>query len=174
VKRILDRLDDLAPVAPVVMTYLRPFLIRAYVVQGLAKYIPDDRRASSPYMLTWVLALALDHPGPVPLVWVTAARKLTHDRNRPAYLRAIAANVMSRGQDATDIAWLRKEVLREFDPSLLRGYAVALFRANALDKNSIKTIVGRVPELGALMRYLAGRQTLPSLLFRDRSNDVGR
>jgi excisionase family DNA binding protein len=169
---LLKRLEDLAPVATVAMTYLRPFLTRQSVVRGLTEFLQDQERQSSPYMLVHVLALTLDHPGPLPLEWITAARGLVRDRNQPAYLRAVAANVLARGKQPVDLIWMRNETTREFDPALIRGYAVALARAGAFDKGTEKAMVARAPELTSTARYLRGRNMLPSLLFKDQSNPV--
>ena len=70
--------------------------------------------------------------------------------------------------------WLRGEISREFDPALIRGYAVALARAGALDKSSTNAMLARAPDLAPAVRYLQGRKDLPSLLFRDQKNPVGR
>jgi hypothetical protein len=171
---LLKRLEDLAPVATVAMTYLRPFLTRPLVVRGLTEFLHDEERTSSPYMLVHVLALTLDHPGPLPLEWIAAARGLVRDRNQPVYLRVVAANVLARGMQPADLMWLRSEINREFDPVLIRGYAVALARAGGFDRGTEKAMVARAPELAPTVRYLRGRNSLPSLLFRDQANPVGR
>lgn len=171
---LLKRLEDLAPVATVAMTYLRPFLTRQVAVRGLTEFLHDDERAASPYMLVQVLALTLDHPGPLPLEWIAAARGFVRDRNQPVYLRAVAANVLARGMQPADLTRLRSEISREFDPALIRGYAVALARAGAFDKGTEKAMVARAPELAPTVRYLRGRNNLPSLLFRNQANPIGR
>ena len=171
---VLTRLEDTAPVASAAMAYLRPFLTRPQVNRGITTFLQDKERASSPFILTWVLALLLDHPGPIPREWIVAARTFTHDRNQPSYLRSVAANVMARGHEVADLSWLRSEIAREFDPALMRGYIVALARADTLDKNSVKTVVARSPELATLTQYLQGRKTLPSLLLRDQFNRIGK
>ena len=83
---VLSRLEDLAPVATVAMTYLRKFLTRRQVIRGLTEFLRDEERTSSPYMMVHVLALVLDHPGPLPREWVAAARGFSRDRNQPVYL----------------------------------------------------------------------------------------
>jgi excisionase family DNA binding protein len=171
---LLRRLEDLAPVATVAMTYLRPFLTRRQVIRGLTEFLRDEIRTSSPFMLVHVLALTLDHPGPLPLEWIAAARGFTRDRNQPVYLRAVAANVLARGMQPADLTWLKSEINREFDPALIRGYAVALARAEAFDRGSEKAMLTRAPELAPIARYLRGRKSLPSLLFRGQSNPIGR
>jgi excisionase family DNA binding protein len=171
---LLRRLEDLAPVATVAMTYLRPFLMRPQVVRGLTDFLHDEERISSPFMMVHVLALTLDHPGPLPLDWISAVRGFARDRNQPVYLRVVAANVLARGMQPGDLTWLRGEISREFDPALIRGYAVALTRAKAFDKGTEKAMVTRAPELAPTARYLRGRNTLPSLLFRDQTNPLGR
>ena len=171
---LLKRLENLAPVATVAMTYLRPFLTRQVVVRGLTEFLHDEERTSSPYMLVHVLALTLDRPGPLPLEWVAAARGFVRDRNQPVYLRAVAANVLARGMQPADVAWLRSEITREFDPALIRGYTVALARGGALDKGAEKALLAKAPELAPTVRYLRGRNNLPSLLFRDQANPIGR
>jgi hypothetical protein len=171
---LLKRLEDLAPVATVAMTYLRPFLTRTVVIRGLTEFLHDEERTSSPFMLVHALALTLDHPGPLPLEWIAAARGFTRDRNQPVYLRVVAANVLARGMQPADLTWLRSEISREFDPALIRGYVVAIARAGAFDRGTEKAMAARAPELAATARYLRGRNSLPSLLFRDQANPVGR
>jgi Reverse transcriptase (RNA-dependent DNA polymerase) len=172
--KVLARLEDLAPVAGMAMSYLRPFVTRKNVIRGLTNFLADENRSSSPYTTTWVLALMLDHSGPLPNEWIFHARRIAHDRNQPVYLRVVAANVMARGRQLADISWIKAEIQREFDPGLIRGYVVALARASLLDKNSIKMAQVRAPELKALIKYLQGRKHLPSLLLRDQDNPIGR
>lgn len=173
-RSVLTRLEDLAPVASAAMAYLRPFLTRSHVSRGISEFLRDRDRASSPFTLTWILALLLDHPGPMPREWIVAARGFAQDRNQPSYLRAVAANVMARGHEVADLSWLRSEIVREFDPALIRGYIVALARADVLDKNSVKSALARAPERAALVQYVQGRTSLPSLLLRDQFNRIGK
>jgi hypothetical protein len=80
---------------------------------------------------------------------------------------------LARGMQPGDLTWLGGEISREFDPALIRGYAAALARAKAFDKGIEKAMVMRAPELTPTARYLRGRNSLPSLLFRDQTNLVG-
>lgn len=173
-RAVLRNLENLAPVASVAMTYLRPFVGRDSVVNGVRDYLADGSRASSPYMVSWVVALMLDHPGPMPESWLASVRRICRDRNNPVFLRAIAVNVLARGREASDVHWLKAEIAREADHEMLRGLSVALFRVGALDKATIRTVRSRGQRLSALMDYLTGRESLPSLLYSDRSNLVGK
>jgi excisionase family DNA binding protein len=64
--RVLTRLEDLAPLASVVAAYLRPFVSRKRVVEGLSTFLADSARSYSPHMATWLFAVMLEHPDPLP------------------------------------------------------------------------------------------------------------
>jgi hypothetical protein len=62
-------------------------------------------------------------------------------------------------------------VLAEYDPVIVRGCVVALYRVGRLHK-SIQEKIQRRQGYDALMSYLLGRNNLPSMLFRDRRHKV--
>jgi excisionase family DNA binding protein len=162
--RVLNRLEDLAPLASVVAAYLRPFISRPRVVNGLARFFADPQRSYSPFLGTWLFAAMLEHPGTLPSAWADQAAARVKDRNAPSHLRSVAAVVMARGRRAADIDWIKAEIAAEHDPEVLRGYAVALHWVGALDRATQKQLIGVAPSLAVTMRYLAGRTQLPSLV----------
>lgn len=173
-RRILPRLEDLAPVASVVAAYLRFFVMRDYVVSGVADFLEDEKRANSSFLVTWLLAAMLERPGPAPLPdrWTRIAERRVKDRNQPAYLRAVAAVVFARGRRPADLAWIKTEVAREYDPVLMRGYAVALYSADSLDKAIGRTLAAKSSVMANTVEYLSGRTTLPSLVYLEGSLPV--
>ena len=124
--RVLARLEDLAPLASVVAAYLRPFVSRKRVVEGLSTFLADSARSYSPHLATWLFAVMLEHPDPLPPKWAQQAARRVKNRNEPAFLRAVAAVAMARGYRAADVKWIKDDVQKEHDPAVLRGYAVAL------------------------------------------------
>ncbi len=166
-RRVLNRLEDLAPVASVVAAYLRPFITQKRVVGQLSDFFADSARSHSVHLKTWLLAVMLEHPGPLPVAWVDEAVRHVADRNQPAFLRAVAAVVMARGNRAADLAWIKNEIQREHDPAVLRGYAVGLHWAHELDRTTQKRLITRSSRLAATIQYLQGRVVLPSLIYRD-------
>ncbi len=163
--QVLKRLEDLAPVATVIPPYLRPFISRKRVVDGLTAFLSEPQRSHSAYLVTWIFAAMLEHPDPVPPAWVHQAAVRVKDRNQPAYLRAIAAVVMIRGGRAADINWIRNDINREHDPTVLRGYAVGLHWVSELDRGTQRRLIARAPVLAATTKYLQGRSTIPSLVY---------
>lgn len=170
--RVLPRLEDLAPVASVVAAYLAHFVDNRRVVDALADFMEDQDRASrSPYLVTHLFAVMLERPGPetLPTRWTQAAGQAVKDRNQPSYLRAVAAVVFARSRRPVDLTWLKQEVAREFDPRLLRSYAVALHRVGALDRVTEQVLMRKSDVLAQTVRYLQGRQVLPSLTYTGRT-----
>lgn len=165
---VLKRLEDLAPVASVVAAYLQPFVSRDRVVNGIADYLEDPSRAYSTHLVTWMLALMMEHPGRMPPRWSAAAGRLAKDRNQPPYLRALASVILARGGRPTEISWIKSEMLREYDPDLLRGYAVALHWEGALDRATESALITRAPGMAETVAYLRGRTSLPSLVYTGR------
>lgn len=165
---VMNRLEDLAPLASVVAAYLQPFIARKKVVRGLTNFLADPSRAYSPYLTTWLFAVMLEHPRPMPHAWLDQAAKRVKDRNQPQYLRAVAAVIIGRGERAADIAWMKRESSREHDPTVLRAFAVALHWAGQLDKATQKRLVLRAPQTKRTIAYLQGRSRLPSLVYNDR------
>lgn len=170
--RVLNRLEDLAPVASVVAAYLMPFIRRKSVVSALSSFLGDAERCQSTYLATWLFATMLQHPGTLPAPWAEQAMARVKDRNQPAYLRAIAAMVAVRGCRAADVAWIKSDVQRERDPHVLRGYAVGLYATEELDRTTQKRLIARHDRLRHTVDYLAGRRTLPSLIYRSQRISV--
>lgn len=166
-RRLLPRMEDLAPVASVLASYLRFFVMRESVVVGLSEFLEDKKRSHSSYLATWLFAAMLERPGPalLPARWVRAAEMRLKDRNQPSYLRAVAAIVFARGRRPVSLQWIKSEIAREYDPVLLRGYAVALHAAGALDKSTERVLIAKSPALSDTVKYLSGRVTLPSLVY---------
>ena len=169
---VLNRLEDLAPIASVVAAYLPPFISEDIVEDGLAKFLSDPDRSYSAHLATWLLAAMLERPGPLPEPWVNEAARRMKNRNQPVYLRSVAAVVAGRGRRAMDIAWIKREIRQEHNPALLRSFAVGLFWAGELDRAVQKELVILAPQLQRTIGYLQGRTKVPSLVFSSRSLNV--
>lgn len=163
---VLRHLEDLGPHAQILARYLRPFITRPSVVRGLGEFLADDDRARSRYLVAWLLAAMLEHPSPVPKQWAHEARRRAFDRNQPSYLRALAVVVTVRAGEAADVARVRAEIAHEYDPAMLRAYVVALFAAGELT-DDIQRRLRRRQDLHTTIDYLAGRESLPSLVHWD-------
>jgi excisionase family DNA binding protein len=163
---ILRRLPDLAPVASVVAAYLRPFITKRQVVDGLSEFLGDSSAGLSAYLCTWLFAAMLEHPRHMPPRWADEAAKRVKDRNEPEFLRAIAAVVFLRSGRPADADWAKTDVMREHNPEVLRGYAVGLHWAHALDKTTQRNLIARNSALAKTITYLQGRNQLPSLVTK--------
>lgn len=172
IRTVLDNIERLAPAASAVTQYLYPFLGRKRVTDGILKYFHEPERNTSPFASAWLLAAFLDRGSRVPDGIVGYAAKIARDRNQPTYHRVIAANVMALGRRPSDIGWLAAAAKSEHDPSLVRGYVVALARVSELDKGVESVVVGRTPSMATTVRYLKGRRNLPSLVFPDHRAPV--
>lgn len=166
---LFKRLDDLAPVASIVATYLLPWLERPSVEKRLSEFLHDSTRNTTPYLSTWLMAAMLDRESQLPKNWIDYARSIAQDRNESTYHRVVATNVMCRGLGAADIAWVEKELRTEFDPILLRGYLVALARSGRLSGGIANSAVKREPSLQVTVDFLQGRRHLPSLVYSGRT-----
>jgi hypothetical protein len=172
--QVLKRLEDLSPLASVVAAYLQPFVSRPQVVNGVASFLEDKSRSYSPFLITWLFALTLEHPGPLPERWLDQARTRLKDRNQPPFLRAIAAVVVGRGERSVDISWIKKEIPKEHDPTVLRGFAVGLHWAHQLDRKIQRQLIAQSPRLKITIEYLEGRERLPSLVYGKRHLEIRR
>ena len=114
----------------------------------------------------------LEHPGNPPVGWTDRARAVATDRNGPSYHRALAANVMVLSALPTDIAWVKNELRRDFDPEMLRAYLVALARVGELNKVTLTMAANRSPTLSPTVDYLRNRSALPSLVWRGQDVKV--
>jgi hypothetical protein len=165
---VLARLEALAPIASVVAAYLPPFIEEPYVVEGLTRFLRDPTRSYSAHLATWLLAAMLEHPGTLPEAWVDVAARRLQDRNQPVYLRSVAAVVTGRSRRPAHTAWMKREILREHDPAVLRGLTVGLFWADQLDRATRKELIAQAPQLRKTIDYLQGRTRVPSLVFHRR------
>ncbi len=139
VERLLGRLDDLAPVASVLAEYLRPHIERPDVVAGLSAYFGDHSRVGHDYLMYHLFALALEYPRAMPAAWLAAADEAMRDRQAPAWLRGVAANVVARGRKLADIGWIRNQAQASTDDFYTRYLLVALARADYLDPVTVRT-----------------------------------
>jgi excisionase family DNA binding protein len=131
-RRVLYRLEDLGPVARISAAYLRKFLAEPSVEEALSAFVADTARNTSPVTESWLFACMLEHPGNLPGAWIDRARIVTADRNGPSYHRALAVNVMVLNALPADIAWVKNELRRDYDPQMLRAYLVSLARVGEL------------------------------------------
>lgn len=162
---LLKDLENFAPIGSIAAAYLTPWISRKKVVVGLNSFLSDPERNTSAFLSAWLIAAMLEHPKDAPADWSAYGRTIARDKNQPTYHRVLASSLMARSRDVADVAWLKRELKSEWDPALLRGYAVALARAEALDKGSATRAAVRVPELSKTLAYLQGRQALPSLIY---------
>ena len=88
------------------------------------------------------------------------------DSNQPKYLRVLAANLLAIRAQPADLAWLRSQLVSEYDPFLLRGLIVASSRAGDLNAAAVKTLAKRAPNLMRTLDYVRERQALPSLVYQ--------
>jgi hypothetical protein len=166
---VLSKLEELAPLASIVAAYLRPWVSRKRVAEGISRFLTDPERNTSPFLSAWLTAAMLERPGAVPEEWVKYGRTVLFDRNQPPYQRILAASLVSRGRLTGDMAALKRQVGSEFDPAIVRGALVALARVRALDKGTAERARVRFPQLSKTIEYLRGRSTLPSLVYADRT-----
>jgi excisionase family DNA binding protein len=171
-RRVLNRLEDLGPVARVSAAYLRKFLAEHLVEEALSGFLTDPKRNTSTVAESWLFACMLEHPGGLPVAWIDRARVVAMDRNEASCHRALAVNLMVLGASPTDISWVKNELRREFDPEMLRAHLVALARAGVLDKVTLTMATNRLPALGPTVEYLRNRTMLPSLVWRGQAVKV--
>lgn len=164
---VLRNIERLAPVTSAMTQYLHPFLGRKVVGDGLLAYFLDRDRNTSPFVSAWLLAAYLDRGDRIPAGVVAYAASVCRDRNQPTYHRVIAANAMAIGRRPSDLAWLNAAARSEYDPSLVRGYVVALARVSQLNRGLESVIVARNASMATTFKYLTGRRNLPSLVFRE-------
>ncbi|MEV5739907.1 reverse transcriptase domain-containing protein [Microbispora rosea] len=161
----LDRLEDLAPVSTVVAAFLKYFIDRPRTVQGIADFFSDKTRSHSSFLVTWLFAAMWEHCGPLPSPWTEYARRYLQDRNHPAYLRAIAAPLVARSGLASDITWIRQEIRREFNPMLLRGFALGLWWSENISAIDEQVLRSKSPILEQTLNYLKDRNSVQSLIY---------
>jgi excisionase family DNA binding protein len=163
--RVLENIERLGPVAPIVVQYLRPFLSRKRVQNGVEAFLMDRERNTSSFVSTWLLGLLIESQSNSRAV-LAYARDICINRNEPAFHRAVAASVLALGGRPSDISWLRSALGTEYDPSIIRAFLVALARVSALTRDAQRLAVTRWPEAERTVQYLGGRTSLPSLVYR--------
>jgi hypothetical protein len=166
IRLVLDNLERLGSIIQIAAQYLRPFLGRRRVTEGIVAFFKDGDRNTSAYVSTWLLALMLEAPQPLPPDLVPYARRVFSNRNEPPYHRVMAANVLALGRRAADIRHLGDTARTDYDPSIVRGCVVALARISALTRDIERAAVRRAPEVASTLDYLRGRRKLPSLIYR--------
>lgn len=164
--KVLDHVEDLAPVADVLAAFIKPWLRRSSVVSRLAAFLDNPERNTSPYLSTWLIAALLERKAPVPGQWIAYGRRVSRDANQPQYHRAVAMNLLARGRQTGDVYWLQRVARSGYDPMIVRGALVALTRIGQLDKSTGLQAQGHVPTVARTVRYLQGRAGLPSLVKR--------
>lgn len=165
-RALLDRLEDLGPIARISAAYLRKFISSTDVEAAISKFIHDPEQYVSPVTEAWLFACMMEHPGPLPPTWVARARSIVRDRNGLNFHRALASNIMVLSGETEDIVWLKQELRREFDPGMLRAFLVALARVGKLDRATAASAQSRTPSLVDTVMYLTNRSFLPSLVWR--------
>lgn len=162
---VLERLASLKEAAPESAIYLRAFVGDLNVQAALSDYL---QRTPEPilevYQQAWLIAAMLELRGDAPVDWVDYGVRIAEDLNKPSYLRGLAFNLVAKSSDRADVERIRRILRGSYDPEVLRGAAVALARANALDKDSHALVEARAPHLNCTLRYLKGRKGLPSLV----------
>ena len=162
--KLIERMHDLAPAAPLVALFLRPWLDDEPTMKRLESFFEDPDRNASPPLTAWLIAAMLEKKRTMSPGALAYARRITQDRNQPSYLRCLTANMLALGHMTHDIEWIRTQLRSEVDPPLARAYLVALARTGSLDNTSVSRTVGRIPGLARTAAYLKGRQALPSLV----------
>lgn len=164
---VLDNLERLAPVANLVGPYILPSIGHPSAQHRLLMFLEDSDRNTSPYLASWLMAAVadVDRVGPALLTW---SRGALLDRNEPAYLRALTALVVAKGNRRRDAELLREGALTEYDPTVVRGYLVALARRGELDKSLARSVASRLPRVEATVGYLREAVRLPFVTYAGR------
>lgn len=165
---VLDNLERLAPVANLVGPYLLHSIDHPSAQFRLHKFLGDPDRNTSPYLSAWLVAAVADAER-VSAGLLTWCRGVLLDRNEPAYLRALTALVVAKGIRRGDADLLREGALAEYDPTVVRGYLVALARRGELDKSLSRAVATRLPRVEATVRYLREATRLPFVTYHARS-----
>lgn len=75
---------------------------------------------------------------------------------------------MTAGGQLNDVLWIKNEIGREYDPNMVRAFAVALARVRQLDEHTKRKVRSRSPDLSRTVRYLEDRRDLPSIVSSGR------
>jgi hypothetical protein len=164
--RVLDHIEDLAPVADVLAVFIRPWLRRNSVASRLAEFMNSQERNTSPYLSTWLMTALMERKAPLPAEWVSYGRRVSRDANQPQYHRAVSMSLLARGRQSGDIDWIQRTARGSYDPMIVRGALVALARIGQLDRTTGALAEAHVPTVARTVRYLQGRAGLPSLVKR--------
>ena len=173
-RRMLDRVADLGPIATVSAAYLRHFLTTTRTVQVVGDFLNDPDRNTSDYFESWLFAACLEYPGKVPERWTARARTVALNRNSTGFHRVLAMNLLALGGKTGDVIALRRLATQEHDPEIVRGAIVALARVGKLDKPTETAVAARHPSLVLTLTHLKSRRNLPSLVYRGRSVPIIR
>jgi len=166
VDEILARLEYLGHVAPDVARYLWHWVDSPSTTAAIGEFLCDRDRNTSPVLASWLLAAFVDKAVAVTGSLATYVRRTMKDSNQPKYLRVLAANLLAIRAQPADLAWLRSQLVSEYDPFLLRGLIVASSRAGDLNAAAVKTLAKRAPNLMRTLDYVRERQALPSLVYQ--------
>ncbi len=173
-RRLLDRLADLGPIASVTAAYFRHFLAMPRTIEVVGEFLNDPERNTSEYLESWIFAAALEFPGKLPDRWIARARVTASDRNSAPHHRVVSINVLALSGRASDISYIRRLASHEHDPDVVRGATVALARVSKLDRMTEIAIVARHPDLLGTISFVKSRRRLPSLVYRGREIQVRR
>jgi len=168
---VMKRLDELAPLGWLLPAYILPWLRNPNTATALEEFFEDPERNTSDYLSTWLLAAVLDEPHAVTEGILRYARAVAFDATARPYHRAVAMNVVSLARTRRDLDRLRATATSEYDPEVVRGALVALFRAHALDR-AVADRARRIDGIDSTLDYLRGRKSLPSLIFSTVQNPV--
>jgi hypothetical protein len=168
---VLENLENLGSLERLVPMYLSHWISENSVVDQLADFLEDSERNTSDYLASWILATLLESPKSISDRVTRYARSIASDRNSVSYLRALAINVTVLSARTSDIQMIGKIIHSEYDPVVVRACVVALHRSDRLDKPT-RNRVERRQGYESLLKYLAGRNRLPSLIFDGQSNPI--
>lgn len=168
---VLRNLESLAGLGWLVPAYLQPWMRRPPVTRDLSDYLENPERNTSDYLSTWLLAALLDDPACVTDRLRDYARRISFDRSESSYHRAVALQVLAVRSVPQDITAIRGVASREYDPEVVRGALVALYRAGKLDRSTASK-AERIAGLEITNLYLRGRNNLPSMILREKRSPI--
>lgn len=171
VRTVLSRLEYLAPLGSQVTAYLLPWFRTKKVREGLTEFLENAERNASEYFSAWLLAGYLDEPRGITEGTLRYCREVCSSAVQPAYHQVVALNVLALGQEVRDIRLLRDVAETSYNPSLVRGACAGLARIGQLDRDIARRSL-RIDGMQATIDYLRGRDRLPSLIVRGKSNIV--
>jgi hypothetical protein len=172
-RQTLRNLETLAPLGKLVSMYLHPFASRRVTQKQVSKFLVDADRNTSEYLSCWLLAMFLDYGRThvIPEV-VDYARSVARNGNAARYHRQVAVALLGSAGTVSDIAYLEEIVRRDVDPGMVRSALVGLRRADRFEKSTSAIAVRRFPHLDVTVKYLTGRNSFQSLIFRGKEVKV--